>query len=266
MNKHHDFLRAGQLSDAHAALIEGVRSAPGDSSLRISLFDTLCLLGKWEKALGQLEVLRELGQGSEIFVDGFRGLIHCELLRAEVMAGRRTPMFFGEPEPWMGLFVQASQLASAGDFTAAAELRQRALDEAPLTGGTLNGENFAWLMDADSRLGPMIEVVLEGKYLWVPWMRVRGVRIEPPQELRDFVWKKAQFTWTNGGEALGVIPTRYSGTESAESDSLRMARSTDWRDQDGLYFGVGQRMLQSDHADYALLDVRQIEFAETPPL
>jgi type VI secretion system protein ImpE len=260
--KYQEYLKAGQLGQAHAALIESVRTAPANPELRMSLFDTFCLLGKWEKAATQLDVLRELGAADGPLVHGFRGLLQCELLRAEVMNGRRTPMLFGEPEPWMAEFVQSSQLAASGDASAAASLRARALDAAPSTAGTINGEPFTGLADADSRHGPMLEMMLEGKYLWVPWMRVRSVRIEAPQELRDFVWKKAQITWTNGGTVLGMIPTRYAGTEAAESDSLRMARSTDWREQEGdAYFGLGQRVFQTDTADYALLDIREIDIA-----
>ncbi len=61
----------------------------------------------------------------------------------------------------------------------------------------------------------MLEAMVDGKYYWVPFHRLRTLDIEPPADLRDQVWMPAHFVWTNGGESFGFIPTRYPGSEQA---------------------------------------------------
>ena len=36
----------------------------------------------------------------------------------------------------------------------------------------MDGHGFEWIADADSRLGPLLEVILEGKYYWAPFCRI----------------------------------------------------------------------------------------------
>jgi type VI secretion system protein ImpE len=101
----------------------------------------------------------------------------------------------------------------------------------------------------------------------VPVQHVSRIDIEAPADLRDKVWMPATFTWTNGASTVGLIPTRYAGTvQAAAADAgvqsdlqaeLLLARRTEWR-EDGV--GLGQRMFATDAADYALMDVRSIEF------
>src|SRR4030095_9564113 len=98
----------------------------------------------------------------------FTPVLHCEAFRAEVFAGKRSPVIFGEPEEWMSLLVQANQLAAEGKFTASRELRDRAFEAAPAVPGKINDTPFDWIADADSRLGPVLEAVFDGKYFWIP--------------------------------------------------------------------------------------------------
>ena len=69
----------------------------------------------------------------------------------------------------------------------------------------------------------------------------------------------AHFQFANGGEAVGVIPTRYPGSEAADDPQLRLARKTVWNeDAAEVYFGLGQRILATDAGEHALMDVRTI--------
>ena len=106
--------------------------------------------------------------------------------------------------------------------------------------------------------------LLNGRYYWVPFHRIRQIVIEPPEDLRDHVWLPVQFTWANGGQAVGLVPTRYAGSESSEDPRIRLARRTEWVDRGSeVYTGLGQRTLATDAGEYALLDVRRIEL-DTP--
>ena len=49
-------LKYGDPAAALAQLQEQVRARPADPKLRIFLFQLLCVLGQWERALNQLKV------------------------------------------------------------------------------------------------------------------------------------------------------------------------------------------------------------------
>ena len=77
--------------------------------------------------------------------------------------------------------------------------------------------------------------------------------------MRDLVWAPATLTFRDGSETLGFIPTRYPGTAQEVSDPLRLGRATAWTETAGL----GQRMLCTSAAEFALLDLREIAFEHT---
>jgi len=256
-------LQAGRLPEALASLQEAIRKAPADPSLRIFLFELLSVLGQWEKALVQLQIIGELDTESFLLAQGFRPAIQCEVLRTEVFSGNRTPLIFGEPEPWISQLVEANRLIATGKFEPARSLREQAFEEAPAFAGSINGEPFEWIADADSRLGPVLEVILDGKYFWVPFSRISAIQIESPKSLRDLIWIGARFIWSNGGAALGLIPVRYAGTDLAADSALRLARKTEWKQLDeGLFTGTGQRMMATDKAEYPLQEIREIEIEQ----
>lgn len=252
-------LHAGQLRDALAQLQAQVRKEPANAKLRIFLFQLLAVLGDWERALNQLNVAGELDAGTLAMVSTYRTALQCEALRAKVFAGQSTPLLFGKPAEWVALLFDALRLAAEGEFVRSQQVRQSAFDAAPVTTGSIDGQPFQWIADADERLGPMLEVIINGRYYWIPFNHLAAVHIEVPTDLRDVVWMPAHFTLANGGETVGLIPTRYQGTEACEEDMLRLARKTDWNDAGAeLFIGHGQRMLVTDLAEHALMDVREI--------
>ncbi|RYF01987.1 MAG: virulence protein SciE type, partial [Oxalobacteraceae bacterium] len=103
---------------------------------------------------------------------------------------------------------------------------------------------------------------------WIPLQNVAEVTLEPPVDLRDQVWMPANFTWTNGGEAIGFIPTRYPGSAAAEDRLLALARRTEWvphgPEAAGWVTGLGQRMFTVGETEVALMDMRRLVF-DAPP-
>ncbi|HEY6360666.1 MAG TPA: tetratricopeptide repeat protein, partial [Vicinamibacterales bacterium] len=53
-------LKAGDPAGALAHLQDQVRARPDDPKLRVFLFQLLCVLGQWERALNQLSVASSL--------------------------------------------------------------------------------------------------------------------------------------------------------------------------------------------------------------
>jgi type VI secretion system protein ImpE len=261
-----EYLKAGQLEEALASVTAQVRTKPGDATLRTTLFQLFSVLGQWERALNQLSVLENMGSAHLLFARIFQPVIQSELLRREIFAGRRSPLFLGEPEEWVSFLLEANQLLERGEFNGAQELRDRAMQAAPATPGRINGTEFTWLADADVRLGPMLELIMEGRYYWVPLASVARFEVESPRHLHDLLWISAKFVWINGGQASGLIPVRYPGTDSSPDGLLRLARKTEWIDQPGgLSVGLGQRILATDVNDYPLLEVRTVELAPAAP-
>ena len=259
-----ELVQAGRLEEGLAALQTEIRNKPEDMRLRVFLFQLNCVLGRLDKALTQLQVIASLNAETMLLAQIFRPVITCELLRREVFAGKRTPIIFGQPMEWMGLLIRANELVARGEFAAAAESRANAFENAPASPGKINGEPFEWIADADSRLGPVLEAIVDGKYYWIPFCRIQKIETEKPSDLRDMVWMPVQFTWTNGGSAPGHVPVRYPGSEATSDDRLRLARKTDWQQHPGeTCLGLGQRILATDKNEFPLLDCRSIELKQT---
>ncbi|MCR9244809.1 MAG: virulence protein SciE type [bacterium] len=265
-------LRDGDPAAALAELQQLVRSEPAAANHRIFLFQLLAVLGSWERCKTQLAVIRDLDHGAIPMVQMYREALRCEVLREEVFAGKRSPLVFGEPEPWVAHMVQALALSADGQAEQAQAMRGAALEEAAAVPGTLavavagsedDAEHaFEWLADADSRLGPIFEVMMNGKYYWVPASAVASVEFEAPVDLRDLVWLPATFRWQNGGDAVALVPTRYVGSAAASDGAVQLARRTDWRDAGhDEYHGSGQRVFATDAAEFGLCDLRRITFA-----
>ena len=260
-------LQRGDLDEALAQVQSQVRADPANAKHRILLFQILSVLGQWDRALNQLNVAGELDAGALAMVQTYREALQCEALRADAFQGRRSPLIFGQPEQWMGLLLEALRLSGEGHDAEAQEVRDQAFEAAPETPGTVDGKPFQWIADADMRLGPMLEAIVNGRYYWVPFFRIRKMQFDEPADLRDSVWMPVYFTWSNQGEAAGLIPTRYVGSESSGDPLVRLARRTTWDEREaGLYVGLGQRMLATDADDIALMDARiiELETAEEP--
>lgn len=251
-------LHDGDPAAAIKLLQEQVRSKPADAKLRIFLFQLLCVQGQWDRALNQLTVAAEMDAAALPMAQAYRETIQCERLREEVFRGHKAPLLFGEPETWIALLIEALLREGRGDLADAAKLREQAFEHAPATPGSLDGRPFEWIADADMRLGPVLEAVVNGKYYWVPFSRLAQVTIEAPSDLRDRVWMPATLQFSNGGEVVAFLPTRYAGTDLSDP-LLALARKTDWVDAgSGLFVGRGQRMLATDQGEAALMDVRSI--------
>ena len=258
-------LRAG---DPHAALQQltaAVRAKPADASLRIFLAQLLCVLGQWERAHTQLNVVADMDPQTVPMRETVGHAIRCELMRAQVFAGKRTPMVFGQPDEWLALLIESLLQEGQCDKPMAEDLARRAFDAAPAVSGRIDGTPFEWIADADSRLGPVIEACVNGRYYWVPFSRLSRVVLDPPEDLRDCVWMPAQLMFSNGGETVALVPTRYPGSQDSADGAICLARKTEWLAAgEDRWLGLGQRVLSTDAGEHDLMSVRTIELDDVP--
>jgi type VI secretion system protein ImpE len=263
-------LREGDPSAALARLQEDVRARPSDAKLRVFLFQLLCVTGQWERALNQLAVATELDATALAMAQAYGEAVRCEAMRREVFAGRKAPLVFGHPEQWLALLIESLLVAAQGEAERSERLRLAAFEEAPATPGTINDQPFEWIADADSRIGPVLEAVINGRYYWVPFNRLRMITVEEPADLRDVVWMPAHLQFENGGDSVALLPTRYPGSEASGDGLLQLARKTVWEETaPDHHRGLGQRVLTTDAADVPLMDVRTVILtsgaADQPP-
>jgi len=247
-------VRAADPKAALVALTTAVKAAPAKANLRIFMAQLLCVLGQWERAHTQLNVVADMQSDAGPMREMVGHALRCELIRKAVFEGKRSPMIFGQPPEWLALLIESL-------LTGNHELAAKAFDAAPTRSGKLNGEPFEWLADADSRLGPVLEAMVNGRYYWIPFENLASVSFEPPVDLRDRVWLPATLHFANGGEAIAMVPVRYAGTEALEDGQLLMAAKTEWREiGPDRFAGYGQRVFVTDIGETDLLNVKLIEF------
>jgi type VI secretion system protein ImpE len=255
-------LKEGRPDEALRLLTAEVKSNPADARRRVFMFQLLALLGQWERAQTQLNVVGELDPINALMVTTYTAVLKGEAAREAVFAGRHSPVVVGEPEQWLALLLQALKLDAEGRHAEAAPLREAAFEQAEAISGSIDGHPFEWIADADPRIGPCLEVILEGGYAWVPFARIATLEFEAPTDLRDKVWVPVQITWRNGGKAIGFVPGRYPGSAASGDNDFILARKTAWKDSGAdVVTGLGQRMLATDADEYPLLDARTITFA-----
>ncbi|WP_209426244.1 type VI secretion system accessory protein TagJ [Pararhodobacter sp. SW119] len=260
-----EHLKSGDLEGALQALQREVRAKPGDPRLRVFLFQLLCVLGDWKRAITQLKLCAELDPRAIPMAQAYREAIVCEMQRQKVFAGEASPMVMGDPQQWLALLIQAQGHLARGEIGHAETLRGQAFDAAPASPGEIDGTRFEWISDADMRLGPVLEAVINGRYFWVPFGAIRSLTLEPPEDLRDAVWMPAQIELVSEGEVVALIPTRYPGTVQDGATAEKLARATSWRDAgNGLFTGLGQRVLTTDAVELSLMDVRRITLDPVP--
>jgi len=223
---------AGRLDSAIETLGAELRSNPLDAQRRTFLFELLTFAGQYDRAEKQLDVLARGGTDAEMAVLPYRAALQAERIREHMF--------------------------STGDFPAAAA-------PAPVA-GTLNGTPFLSIEDADPRLGARLEVMMGGRYLWLPFAHVAAVHLEPPKMLRDLRWLPARLSAAPSlrdmelGEVL--LPALTPSAWRSADPELRLGRATDWEElPDGEFAPVGQKLLRVDGALVPLAEVRELVIA-----
>src|SRR4030095_4927997 len=111
-------------------------------------------------------------------------------------------------------------------------------------------KEFEWIADADPRVGPVCEAIIDGRYYWVPFERIQSVAIEAPSPLRDVVWPPATLTLANGGQTAALLPARYPGSEADDDGLIQLARKTEWYEgAPETFYGRGQPMAPTAHRE-----------------
>jgi type VI secretion system protein ImpE len=228
-----ELYHAGQLGGAIQALSAELRDNPVDTRRRTFLFELLCFAGEYDRAQKHLDVLAGQGPDSATGVLLYRAALNADRMRSDLFAKRDYPE------------------ARAADTPVA---------------GTLNGQPFESIEDADPRIGPRLEIFAAGQCMWLPLAHIASVEMEAPKRLRDLLWPPAlvragpAFKGTELGEVLmpALCPLSFRHSD----DAVKLGRSTVWEKQEnGDIIPFGQKMLLVDGDEFPVLELRRLEIA-----
>jgi len=228
--------QSGRLDEAIEALGAEVRDNPTDAQRRAFLFELLCFAGEFDRAEKQLSVLGRGNKNAEMGALLYHAALHGERLRAEMFEKQNFP-----------------------------------ISEARAVSGTINGQAFSSITDADPRIGARLELFAAGQYMWLPFQHLQSLKMEAPTKLRDMLWAPAivrpaeSFPGLQLGEAL--VPVIAPLTWKQSDPAVRLGRVTEWRElEDGEQAPVGQKMLLVDDEEFPILEVRELVIEQPPAL
>ena len=251
---------AGELGPAIEALTREVKANPSDTARRILLFELLCFAGEWERADKQLDVIGHQSAGAEIGVQVYRNCIKAERDRRRLISDCLQPHFLSEPPAYVDLHLEAINRLREGNAQQARETLDRAEEERPALSGIIDEQLFQDFRDYDDLFGPVLEVIVQDKYTWLPFEQIKRMEIDRPKQLRDLIWATASIETTDR-ELRAFLPTLYANTSEHEDDQVRLGRMTDWKEVgEELYLGAGLRLFAVDGEEKPMLEVRRVEF------
>jgi len=228
-----ELFEAGRLKDAIEAVGTELRDNPTDQYRRTFLFEMLCFAGNWERADKQLDILAGQDKDKRMGALLYRAALNADRTRHEMFQKSAAD---SEPVP------------------------------AP-AGGTLNGQEFASIEDADPRIGARLEVLAGDSYMWIPLAHIARVEMQPPKRLRDLLWAPAtihagpEFQGSDLGQVLLPVLSPFSCNHA--DDAVRLGRMTVWEaGPDGREVPFGQKMLLVDGEEVPLLELRDLEFRQ----
>ena len=221
----------GRLADAIAAVSDALRDDPTDVHGRTFLFELLCFSGAYDRARKQLDAIASSDPEAHLSTAWYQEALHAEEQRQEMF--------------------RTGNLTETGGQSAGRS-------------GSLNGDSFEDMRDADPRIGARLETIVGGRYAWIPYEHLARVSIEPPQRLRDLFWIPAEI---EGASGLGsqtnevLLPVMTPLASQHPDELVRLGRATEWEVlESGQEAPVGQKLLLVDGEEYPLLEVRELLF------
>ena len=261
-------LQDQSLEQALAHIENLIRQNPSNVAHRMALFQILLITGAWERALKQLQTCVKLQPDLAAIATTYGDLIRAEHQRENVFLGKSQAHFYSDPPIWLSEMAQALQHQNQNEYELADQCRSEALSKAPDTPCTLHHAEetttLPWITDMDTRIGPVMEVMLHGRYFWIPLSDIKSIQFAPLTDLRDLVWIMAEIEFKNAEPIHAFIPTRYPFTHLSEQ-SNQLVKTTQWQHISNTCFaGLGQRSWMSEQTEHPILQCKRIDFNPYP--
>jgi type VI secretion system protein ImpE len=255
------YLNGGKLTLAIDQLNSEVRSHPADTHLRTSLFELLCVAGDYQRAMRQLDVVGQLDAKATVGVQVYRNALVAEEARTRLVTEGLLPSFLAEPPRSALLRLEAFNHLREGRAAEARGLLEQAAESEDPVAGTIDGKEFADISDGDALLGSMLELIVDDRYVCLPFAQMKRLVVTKPKTMRDLIWIPTNIECADGSAVDAFIPVLYCGSATHSNDQVKLGRATDWQDVGaGLMRGCGQRMFFIDDAERAVLQLGAIKF------
>jgi len=222
--------REGKLGEAIASLQEDLRSNPHDVPGRIFLFELLLFRGDFQRARKQLDVVENADPESYVGTAYQKHILRAEEKRQEMFQKGNLP---------------------------------DRMEDDPTLKGSLNGKPFEFLADSDPRIGPRLEMIAGGQYVWMPFSEISRIQVTEPKLLRDLYWASGEIITRDqpdDDEAKEVLlPAMAALSWQHPEERVQLGRVTEWQEtESGDQIPAGQKILFVDDEDIPILEVREL--------
>lgn len=242
-----EWLSQGNLEEAIAQARQDVSRTPENAGFRFLLFELLVLAEDFDGAENELRHCAIADPNLAESVEFYQGLLNAERLRYNCLnKAIGAPQALLEPPSYGTTFIQALWLLCQSRVEEAEALLARGWQEVPKISGSLDGERFTEIRDADDVLGPFLEALVPGSYFWIPFEQIERINFKHRRGYQETIWMPAYLEMKGGIQGDLWIPSLYSGT-GAKDDFLRLGQMTTW-DYPSKSIGrvYGQRDLKTD--------------------
>ena len=253
----HEAFAEGRLRDAIGLQEVAVAEALGDAAARLFLIELLAFAGRHDEAHSHLAVIDSDDPTWPASARSFRQLFRAETRRS---VWARRPVILPEPIPrhakarWLA--IRALRDARPDD---AVRWVDRAEEFAPRVSGFVDGREFDELRDADDRFASVLEVFIEGDYVWFPWEMLRRVKLGPARYPLDRLFRPAEVRLKDGTGYAVHLPLIYPDSHDAD-DEFALGLETDRIcPDDGPIRCIGGKILLAGDEEVPLAECRMIE-------
>lgn len=256
-------LNQASLADIRTQLRHQLHDTPEKMHLRWRLFQILCLQSDWKGALKQLQTCAAFEFITEKTAQALRCLIQAEQQRLALFAGQYTAVWYqGHCPEWAHDFLTALSLSATQTPESLADadmLRMEAIKKIPDIKGLANNHAFTWISDSDTRLGPVIELIMSGQLQLVSFDQIQHMQCQAPTGVLDLIWTPVKVTFRDGLTVECYTPTRYVVSQET-SEPAKLSRITEWETiNDTLVIGHGQKVWLTSQGDMNVCDLRHLD-------
>ena len=254
-----ELFKAGQLSAAVEAQLQAVKAARATRASGSSC--SSCWPSPATSSTGgRSSALHYDNPDLEQAADAYRKLLDAEQLRRQLFAGGLAPHSLAEAPEYVRLRLAAVDCLREGKPAEAQALLENAAEASPTVRGRLNGKPFDGLRNTDNLFGPVLEVLSQGAYFWLPLEQVDSLVLSAPHSPRDLLWAPAHLNVRDGPEGDVFLPALYPGSHEHADDAVKLGRTTDWKGGEaGPVLGAGLRTFLAGDNPITLLEWRELE-------
>ncbi len=258
MGKAKEFLDKGQLTNAITEMTQQVKAHPADLRARTFLFELLCFSGDLTRAKNQLEALDTQDPKTDLGMEVYRKILKAEETRQQLFSKGTTPKLLGPCPNHLQGHLDALLQLQEGHHAEAQSLLAKAQEERPTLTYTIDGTTTTDLLDLDDLFAPVLEVILQDQYYWVPFSQIKHLSVTPPKHLRHLLWVPGQLETDTGTQGV-VFPVLYPGSCLGEDELVKLGRVTNWKQlEGGLTLGMGPHLLGFNGVDKSILEIREL--------